>query len=278
MAIPPEFNEVELLQSTIRRYVNRQVKEDFKDLGGDNWEPEVNTTRGAMQHVLTHKDNDSLVMSLNRLFLYYFTYGAAKAMQPDIFGSPIVTTDRPRRYHPQITLHFSNKGYNPTQKHELVEGECSFRLMNETATTITKAELERFAIKIKSLFATPTKFVWHKGKTLISYTDWDKGYQFQLLVTNEAEAKRIVEQVLDIQGHTPEWSKLGINNNSDPNTAYPNAPGNQVILGESVEKVKRRPIENVIFRYATINIHSKGRGINLVDTTFTRANALERAA
>lgn len=278
MAIPSDFSEVEHLQALIRRYLNKEIREHFRDLGDEFWEAEVITTRGAMRHALTHKDGDPFQITLGRMFLYYFTFGQAKAMQPDIYGVTVISNDRTVRYKPQITLYFNNKGYDPKQKQELVEGEIAFRLMNETSTTITKAELERYANKIKTLFAGSTPFVWHKGKTMATYTDLDKGYKLQLLVTNEAEAKRIIEQVLDIQGHTPDWEKLNIKVNAESNERYPNNPGNQTILGKSREKPSYRPRVDVKFRYATCQIHGLGRGINLIDTTYTRGNSLVRAS
>lgn len=278
MALPDGFNKIEHLQAMIRRYINKEVREHFKDLGDDFWEPEASTTRGAMRVALTHDDNDPINVTLLRMFLYYFTYGAAKAMQPDIYGFSLVSIDRQVKYKPQITLHFNNKGYNPNKKEDLVEGEISMRLMNETSTSITKTELQRYATKIKSLFATPKKFIWRKGRLSTSYTDVDRGYRLKLLVRDEAEAKRIIEQVLDIQGHTPDWKNLNKNANAEELERYPNNPGTQTILGKSTQKPKYRPVEDVFFRYATINIHGLGRGINLVDTTFTRANALERVA
>lgn len=280
MPLPEPFSDIEHLQLVIRRYLNKQIKEDFRDIfgDGDTWEPEVGTTRGSMLRALLHEDSDPIHVTTARMMLYYFTYGAAKAMQPDVYGSTIISFDRQRKYKPKITLYFNNKGYDPNKKNELIEGEISFRLMNESSTSITQTELERYATKIKNLFTSPSKFIWHKGRTMASYTDWDKGYQLQLLVTNEAEAKRIVEQVLDIQSHTPDWKFLNINENSEPAERYPVNPGNQTILGKSREKTKQRPVEDVKFRYATINIHGLGRGINLVDTTYTRANALERSA
>lgn len=280
MPLPEPFSDIEHLQLVIRRYLNKRIREDFKDLFGDSdiWEPEVNTTRGSMLRALLHEDSDPIHVTTARMMLYYFTYGAAKALQPDIYGSTIVSVDRTRRYKPKITLYFNNKGYNPNQKHSLVEGEISFRLMNESSTTITETQLKKYASKIKALFASPEKFIWKKGKTMATYTDWDKGYQLQLLVINEVEAKKIIEQVLDIQGHTPNWKYLNINKNSSSSERYPNKSEQQTILGKPRDGFKIRPIENVVFRYATINIHGLGRGINLVDTTFTRGNALIRVA
>lgn len=280
MALPPEFNDVENFQEVVRRYINKQLREDFKDLhdANGNWEPDVTTTRSKMLKALRHEDTDSLILTVGKMNLYYFTYGGAKAMQPDIVGDTLISLDQKRKYRPQLTLFFSNgRQYNPDKKNDVVDGEISFRLMNETATTITQIEVNKFAAKVKSLFAVP-KFKWQKGRTLVSYTDWDKGYQLALLVTNETEAKRIIEQVLDIQTHTPDWEKLNIKENSDPTGTYPTIPGKETILGKSVDKPKKRPVEDVYFRYSTLLLSGRGRAITLVDTTFTKKNPIERGA
>lgn len=280
MALPEPFSDIEHLQLVVRRYLNKQIREDFRDLFGDSdtWEPEVGTTRGAMLRALLHEDSDPIAVTNTRMMLYYFTYGAAKAMQPDIVGESLITLDQKRKYKPQITLFFSNnKQYNPNKKNTVVDGQISFRLMNETATTLTMAEVERFATRIKSAFVVP-KFKWQKGRTLVSYTDWDKGYQFELLVINEVEARRIVEQVLDIQGHTPDWEKLNIKENAVPTETYPAIPGKETILGKVEDKPVKRPVEDVYFRYATLLLNGRGRAITLVDTTYTKRNPIERAA
>lgn len=41
MALPEPFSNVEHLQAVVRRYLNKQIREDFRDLFGnsDTWEP-----------------------------------------------------------------------------------------------------------------------------------------------------------------------------------------------------------------------------------------------
>lgn len=280
MPIPADFNNNEHLQAVVRRYLNREIREAFRDLNNEdgNWEPSVGTSREQMRWALTHQDNDPMVVTSVRMMLYYFTFGAAKAMQPDIYGASIISQNRVLRANkPQITLYFDNKPYRLNKDDDWVDGEISFRVMDRTYKTLTQADVNRFAARVKNLFATP-KFVWRKGKEMASYTDWDNGYQLQLLVTGESEAKRIIEQVLNIQGHTPEWEFLNMNVNQNPGAAYPENPPNEIILGESIEGIRKRPREDVIFRYASMTVKGRGRGINLVDTTFTRANAIERIA
>lgn len=277
MPLPEPFSDVEHIQALIRRYINREIREHFSDLGGDNWEPDISTTRGAMRKALTHEDSDPLQLTILRLFTYYFIYGQAKALMPDIYGIPNTVFDQVRVYRPQVCFYFSGSEAPSDNVHKRVGGEISFRLMNETSTTISKTRVETLATRIKSLFVTPTRFVWHKGKLMVSYTDRKRGYQLQLLVRDKTEGKRIIEQILDVQGHTPDWKFMNSDENEEPLEKYPNNPGNQTILGKSYKKPQRRPVADVKFRYATLAVHGLPRPINLVDTTYTRSNVLERA-
>ncbi len=128
-----------------------------------------------------------------------------------------------------------------------------------------------YANKVKTAFAQPS-FVWKKGKELYSYTDWDKGYQLQLLCRNETEARRVVEQVLDIQSHSPNWERLRKNEAVDAASSYPTIPGTQTILGKSRKKPRRRPIADVRFQYALLHVHGLPRAITLVDRSGLFAN------
>lgn len=104
MTVPPEFNETEHFQGVCRRYLNKEIREAFKELGGDDWTPEVGTTRGSMRHALTHKDTDTMQMTLGRMFLYYFTFGKAQALQAPIYGIPATHFQESIKFYPQVRL------------------------------------------------------------------------------------------------------------------------------------------------------------------------------
>lgn len=271
MTIPPEFNEVEHLQATIRRYVNRQVRDDFQDLGGDNWTPETGTTRGAMRYALTHKDTDALPVTMSRLFLYYFTYGKAQALQTPVYGIPVDQFQQSFKFHPQVRLFFYEDQSLVEDTYEPVKADISFRLMNETEETITPANAETLARKINSLFATGQNFTWKKGHETWAYYDIPKGYRLRLLAWNEAEAKKVIEQILDIQGHTPDWEILS---STFKKRNFPTIPPTEYIYGKQRRLPRSRPIAFVRFRYAELKIWGVTHAITLVDKTGTRRNAL----
>lgn len=272
--LPPEFNDVEHFQSVARNYINREIIQDFHDLGDESWSPHIGTSRASMRVALTHKDDDSLLLTHGRMMLYYMTYGKAASLQAPIFGIPNIDFDRVNLYKPQIHLYFQQNASDVESGETPVRGEISFRLTHESTTTITEADVKKYAERIKANFATGSRFVWHKGKSTARYEDLEKGYKLTVFVINESEAKRVIEQVLDIQGHTPDWSNLTLTNPDQPTERYPNNPGNITILGKSRRKPKRRPVEEVRFVRASLLIHGLPNPITLVDTSGRRANAI----
>jgi hypothetical protein len=250
MAVPPEFSETEHLQNLIRRYINKAVREDFSDLGGDDWDPDLTTTRGSMRHGLTHQDNDSMQVTLARMFLYYFTFG--KALKESTL---IEMTDRLYEdftYRPEIKLYFSQSRFDAEKGVAPVHGQITYRLINETSATLTPANVKTRANKIKTLFAEPSLFVWHKGKRKYTYLDIPNGYDIRILTRDETEAKRVIEQFLDIENKTPDFDKLTEHN---PSRTYPSATQTKLIYGKQRKVPRWRPTEDVKFRYASIKIH-----------------------
>lgn len=278
MPIPQSFNEIEHFQSVVRRYVNRLVKEDFKDLNDaqGNWTPDISSMRASMRKALMHEDNDSLILTIARLLVYYFVYGKAARLQADIYGIPKSEFDTILKYKPQVFLHFGTKKVLATDAPKRAKSEISFRLMTETSASLSVAKVNAIALKIKNLFAIPNKFSWDKGKIKYSYYDDAKGYRLQILALNKAEAKRIIIEILKIQDHIPDWEHLTFAENEEPDEAFPANPGTEIILGKTTKKPQKRPLVKVYFRYATLQIHNARKGINLVDTTGLRQDAIEK--
>jgi hypothetical protein len=275
MALPEPFSDIEHLQLTIRRYCNKQIREDFRDMfgTGDSWEPEVGTTRGAMLRALLHEDSDPITTTLLRMFLYYFTYGKAQMMQTPVFGIPVNSYDTNITYKPQIKLYFRQNSRDVEENKTAVEGELTFRLINDTTTTISNTEVDRYAQRIATNFAKPTRFIWQKGKHRFTYADRAKGYQLSVNVISETEGKRVVEQILDIQQHTPNWKYAKYIETVEPNERYPEQPSTQTILGKSRRKPRQRPREDVKFVRASLLIPGLPSPITLVDTTGKYRNA-----
>ena len=174
---------------------------------------------------------------------------------------------------PKVTLYFLedtnfNKLAPPNNIYEgrrRLDGVIRFRLMDETTQTISKANATMIATQIKNIFGSNGGFVWKKGKTMYTYTDWEKGYQFQLLCKNPTEAKRIIRSTLFLQNHAPIWKYFNTVENDEELTKYPEVPGTQVIMGEVVPIPKERPLVDVRFQYGYIKLDGVKEPINLYD-------------
>lgn len=277
MALPSGFNELEQLQALVRRYINAEVRDHFRDLGDEFWEPEVGTTRGAMRHALTHKDNDTISVTLLRLFLYYFTYGQARQLQTPVYGIPTdLYQSESYRFVPQITLHFIEDFEDADEDYPRVKGEINFRIEGETYETITETKLTTFANRIKANFGANNGFIWRKGKVRCNYADKRRGYFLQILSKDTTAGKNIIERVLDIQNHTPDWKNLNVSENQEPAQAFPTIPQTERIVGKTRRLPRRRPIADVRFTKAEAHVYGLTQAVILYDRTRLYPKALAR--
>ncbi len=145
----------------------------------------------------------------------------------------------------KITLKFF--GYTATNKQKKVE--IGFRLMHDDPATITLQRLQYLGQRIHSKF---DNWQHQTGKKLVSYTDWDNGYQFQLQVPSLVEGRRITEQVLDIQSHSPKNEYLQLNQVADEQERYPDIPEKIPIAGQLVRPPQQRSVAIVKFTQAII--------------------------
>jgi hypothetical protein len=179
-----------------------------------------------------------------------------------------------RKNHPKITLLFSENRIDQGRRRYPITGEIGFRLMDENHQTINESKAKKYANRIKDKFAGEQPFKWRKGKKMYCYADHDSGYQLQLLCPNQTEAKRIIEQTLDIQGHSPDWTNLTENKNAAITQRYPDTRQRDLIYGQSRELDRTRPSVTVEFRYAFMSVYGLKEPVNLVDVTGRRHQPL----
>lgn len=266
MPLPEGFSEWEHLQDVLRQTQNRVVREAFADISEVS-DDDITAPRSSLRWACLLKDDDSAVMTQLRLWMFYGILRKAKDFHPAMFATPVTTYQTMFRYKPQIKLYFAEDSIDLEPGFDPIDGEINFRLMHEDATTLTMSEVTNYANKIKTLFASGTGFIWKKGKIMGTYTDMDKGYKLQILARDRNEVKRVVEQVLDIQNHSPEWKRLKFNENDEPTLAYPTLPETKNILGKNYRMPRYRPIADVRFKYSLIHVHGRPQPIVLVDRT-----------
>jgi hypothetical protein len=276
MALPEKFSSSKHAITTLIKSYNKEVKEYFKDLSPNELDPDITVPRQSLYIACLIRPNESLILCVVKMLTFYIILRRAQDLQTPVYGIPLPDLQSSRKFKPQITLKFREDLADVDDDYDPVWGEISFRLMNEESTTITKTELTNLANKIKLEFASGNGYVWRKGKKMYSYTDKAKGYQFQILAREESDASSLIDKILDIQSHTPDWSKFKTNatgkSTTDELEAYPYTPGSQIILGETEKLPRRRPNVNVRFSHAECSLWGKGKAFILYDASGTYLN------
>jgi hypothetical protein len=272
MPLPTGFSEFEHLQDLIRREHNKAVRDYFKNQT-DN---DISTPKAGLKHACLIKDDDSGIMVSMRQWLFEITVGHAQAIQRPIYGIPVQEFQPDRRFKPQIKLYFLEPWDNATHSVEKIpqaEGEITFRLMDQSSETISRAKAESLARAIKQEIATPA-LVWEKGWFKATYLDLERGYDLRLLVKTKTEGERIVKKVLGIQNHAFDRDNFQF---VEHDRTYSVNPGTHRIYGRTVKKpIKRRRVD-VKLRYAQLLIWGQPNPVNLVATSGSRLrNVIER--
>jgi hypothetical protein len=269
-----EFNPSEHLQDLVRKIHNDQVKDFFKDFDDDNIDPDITTPRASLRTGCIIRDTDTMAMVQLRLSLFYYALRQAQDLQPPVYGMPVGTFDQIRRYRPQICLYFREPLDEVDPDFHPIEAEITFRLMDESETSLTNTKLTTIANKVKLEFASGIAYKWRKGKTRCTYTDIDKGYALKIFAFSTIEAKELIGKVLDIQSHTPDWANLNISENDQVSSAYPTLPSLKNVLGKSIREPRRRPVGNVQFTHATCAIWGLQKPVALIDLRGRLLNTL----
>lgn len=270
MPVPEGLSEWENLQSCLLRVQNRIVLEEFSDAADDD----ISTPRSQLKRACMHRDDDSALMTSIRLDFFYIVLRKAQDYHPAIYGLPTTSFQEVRKFLPQIQLYFLEDLEDVDEGYKRVSGEISFRLMNQTAETLSEAELRSYGNKVKASFGAANGFVWKKGKVQATYFDSKRGYRLKVHCRTDTEGKRVIEQALDIQSHTPDWKYLNISQNDEVSQAYPIIPPTDVILGRTRRLPRKRPIADVRFQYAVSHIWGLPNPVVLFDRVFKFRKAL----
>lgn len=272
MPLPENFNDWEHFSDVLRQVYNREVRKEFSDADDDD----ISTPRNSLKQACLIKDNDNEAMISARMNFYYYTLRKAQDLQQPVYSIPIEDYDSVRKYRPQVLLFFKEDYADLEDGYQPITGRISFRLMDETSTSLTKAELTTIATRIKTQFGNNSQgYIWRRGKDMAVYTDKPNGYDFKLLVRNINDAKELVEKVLDIDNKIPDWQYLTYKENGEPSQAFPTLPPLQNILGTQIRMPRRRPIASVRFQYSVCQIHGRGKPVPLYDRILRFRNALK---
>ncbi len=272
MPLPDEFSPAEHLQDLTKTYINRQVREFFRDLGGEDWDPDITTTRGSLRYGCTHQEADSLAMTLLRWNL--FNHVRFLKFQQPFYGVPVAGFQESRRFKPQISLYFQEDPGDVEPGYAPVSGQITCRIMGHSSTSLTPTVAQTLANRINTEFATGGGYLWRKGRVMVTYTDREKGYKLQLLCRTEGDGVQLINKVLDIQNDIFDPSKMNVSENQNPTAAFPVIPDLELVYGQSRRLPRKRPIADVRFQFAVLNIHGLQNPQPLVDRSGIWPNAV----
>jgi hypothetical protein len=256
MPLPDDFSPSEHLQDVILLTQNKIVRAEFNDVGDDSWQRDISTARASLRTACTHLEADSIDMTQLRNWLFYVILRKCKDFHPAIFGIPSIDFQEKMIYFPQVQLYFEEKYSEADPNYDILRTQVSIRLVGETSQTFTVTEATALASKIKTLFNPGNvAFNFKRGKYLASYIDQVKGHHFQIYAFDETNAKKVIEQVLDIRGQTPDWKLLNLKANAEPTQSYPTIPTTKNILGKARKQPRKRPVGVVRFVYAVVHLY-----------------------
>ncbi|WP_375514427.1 hypothetical protein [uncultured Nostoc sp.] len=270
--LPDNFDPFEHLQKIYIPQHNALVKRYFADLG-DDWKPNIASSRSALRVACTMVDNDNQLMMNLRHHLLFDLLGYGKKDLGIFYGIPAESFQESVDGRPQVFLYFSQDSASVSEGEKKVEAEYSFRLMNETPATMTPVKAIALAKDIKQQFISGGQgVVFTKGKNIYKYYHEEHGYRLQVYGNTEVDTQDIITRLLKCQDILYDENRLVV---STPKKAsITNQTATQLVYGKQKKKPRYRPVANVRFRYAYMYLRGNERPIYLVDATGRHHEAL----
>lgn len=211
----------------------------------------------------------SQIMALHQL-LQYKDIG-------QVYGTPVQNFQELVKFKPQIHLYFEQVTGLIDSEFGAVTARLSFRIMNESAETMTPDKAKALATKINSSFGGSSPFHWEKGKHLFSYSAPNQGVQTKIYTTNESEAKQVIKKILGLQNFTLNDDYLkDCSRTVDLASPQDGNQGKEMIYGTSRRLPRKLPLATVQFTYAEMLLHGLTHAICLVDMTGKKHEPLIR--
>jgi hypothetical protein len=243
---------------------NREVYEWFRD--ADN-----NDTRRALRDDLLIGAKDSIQIAQVKMKTFRELIQKTH-LKPDIIGMPKIDVDADVTYKPEVTLFFKQNKQSVPRNKTAKTAKMSYRLMNQTSSSLSKTELVTLGRDIYNDFATPV-YRFNKGKIIAWYIRAEQGLNLQIYCHTEEIGETVVKKVLQHRNLTFENDYFKF---TKPSKNSDLTPGNITILGESREKPIWRPTVFVEFSHASINLHNDTKIRILCDLSGMYANPLYR--
>ena len=258
------------LRSFLRTVYNRRVNEWFRDV--DDPLPDNSTARRQAKRACLILPNESQNMANIKMRVFY-TIVQQVHLQQNYYGSPIEEVQERSTFRPQVHLFFRQDPSGVPSGRRAVEGQVSFRLINETSATMTEVRARQLAVRIRNEFALNGGFIWRKGNNKYTYNDLENRLDLRILSTSETEGRRVIDKVLDVLQLT--YNNDFLQEIAPKRNSETSPVGTNLVFGRQRRRQRWRPTANVRFRYATLTVHGLQNRIVLVDRTKTYIRAYE---
>ncbi len=262
----------ENLRSFLRKTYNKEVNEWFSDVPDDVPDNDVPRKQAKRACLVLPKESQNMAF----LKMMTFRYQVQQVhLRPDVFGINFDQLNESVAYRPQVKLVFRQDAAAVPSGKRAVEGELTFRLMDETSESMTEAKAKLLAKKIKTEFALGNGYIWKKGKHLISYKDPALGLNSNILAISEAEGIKVAKKLIDVTGGVYDADKCTDHNPKRDSVTNPT--GTEKVYGKFQKKTRWRPVANCRFQYAVLTIAKLQYRVILVDRSKKYLDALEWA-
>lgn len=271
-------SDFELFQSFLRRWVNLEVKEYF---GKFNVSEQLEASRpeSVIRALCLHEDRDPISLTILRLWLWGRISPTPVVVDDLIYGIPLSHFQSRVEFAPQLFLFFRQTlrdQYRDRDKKDksIVRMELSLRLP-ESFNIRQQAEYNMdLRLLSEAINRTFRKATYQKGINKFTYYQPSKGYRLSLNMDSEQEAKRLIEDVLTIQGHRPDWNLLdrhSANRYKQDGTLKDN-PIKQVLGKPRKSPISRKKGEIELY-YAEFKVHG-ANDLCLIKRRSSRKKAL----
>jgi hypothetical protein len=268
MSLPLNLDYWKHLKNTIRYYHNQQVNNYFKKTPKDN----IQSPKASLRVACTIRPQDTVAMVQLRLWLFEVTVGHAQSLHPVIAGVPMEEFQRESKFSPQVKIYF--KETFDIKKHIdgrlQKQGEMSFRVIGETAQTMTEAKAKIIANRIKDEFFTPL-ITWKKGKFKCKYLDLENGFDFRVFAFSKQEGVDMIQRAIKSAGKTYQSENFEFIENTK---TFPANPGSHTVYGKQASKPQRRPQVDLRPTHAHLLLNGRVQPVTLVSVGRFRRNAL----
>ena len=193
-----------------------------------------------------------MLLAMEQMFEQYKSEGGGTSR-------PIPSYVRGQIY---IKLYFDGVIQNTALNHRV---EKSFRLMNDNPKTISLDRLKLLAQRTKTKFDALT---FTSGIHSYTYNSPEQGFHRAWGFFNSlADAKKLFEQMLDIDSMSPQWERLSHSSVPEPGTRFSDPPEKVSQANTLIRTERERPVASMKFKRAAIKFPHVRREIDLVTDT-----------